>query len=275
MLYSDHKNIKDIIIETLVERRLSAKEIKEVLIQQGQTYSLHAIYDALRTLLDAGVILKHQNQYFVSEEWKKAVVQHLHVIPQEPKLEIGEQQKYIFRSTVQLDKFWKHTNAVLLQQYPNEPIFFYAPHEFWLYNLEQKDSQEAFLSSFKVESRSAYMLIGGETELDFTCKKRFKESMSIHLDKSIKFKRNEYITVLNDLVITVRIPVSLSKTIDGLYLSHIEESKLQSIIIPILSQEVMMTVVIKNDPQKATKLRKRITKDMYVPLTERERFNLS
>lgn len=274
MLYSDQKNIKDKITELLINQRLSVKQIKAMLEDRKEQYSLQAIYDALRILISAGVVLKHKQEYFVSNEWKKQVVQHLHTIPEEPILQPNEMQRYVFRSTVQLDKFWKHTNATLTQRHPEEPFFFFNPHEFWLYNLEQTSSQESFLRSFSSDTRSAYMLIGGETSFDTTYRNRFKDHLSIQLDAEVKYRRHEHLTVFNDFVITTKLPTEVATTIDTIYKTAIDEVELEAKLAPIFTQDMKLTVTISNDKEKAVRIRKRIAKDLYVPLVERERFEL-
>ncbi len=274
MIYSEHKETKDNVVEMLLHKRCTVKELHQRLSEKGTTCSLQAVYDAVRSLIHAGVVIKQKTQYVVSSEWKKNVIREFYDIPAEPVLEPGESQRYIFRSVSQLDKFWKHTNAVFMNMFEEEPFFFYDPHEFWLHIPGQIDSQRTFLQGFNQDNRLGVILIGDHTPLDQTYKQNMQDYVQVHLDASVHFRRTEHITVVNDFIVVTKIPIDVAEQIDSVYQSTTSEEQLQRELQHIFAKEMRMTVTVTNNRQKAKKLRKRIARDVYVPLSLRKQFDL-
>ncbi len=273
MLYSTHKSIQDAIVETLIEMPANASSIHASL-SETRVVSIQAVYDALKKLSAAGVILKHKKIYSVTSEWRTTVVNTIRLIPEPPRLEQGESQRYEFNSSMQLDLYWKHLNAELSQSFPDQPVFFYDPHEIWIYNNNRQASQAAFLQTVKQNGRSAYMLIGGETQFDYLYKNNYSKYLSIHLDGKTPFKRNEHLTIAGDYVVTTKLPAPTASEIDKAYDVCENEESLKEKLSAVFSRKNRMVVTITKDRGLAKKLRKRIAKDMYVPLSEREKYFL-
>ena len=72
-------------------------------------------------------------------------------------------------------------------------------------------------------------------------------------------------TVIDSYIITARISNKLASKIDNLYLENNTEIELKEKIHSLLIKPGKMTLSIENNQTKAKKLRKRMSKDFYVP----------
>tara|TARA_B100001989_G_scaffold251520_1_gene230901 strand:- start:859 stop:1683 length:825 start_codon:yes stop_codon:yes gene_type:complete len=271
MFNSKHQSTEDKLISLLLNGEHTVAELFKQLNQNGHKISLQAVYDAIRQLVSAGVVIKQSKLCSLDAEWRIKTANILSSTPSLPEPLEGEAQTFNFNSFNSLDTYWKHINALLTRAVPDYPVFYFVSHEFWVYQEERKESQLDFIKQ-QTSKRSTYILIGGTTQYDKIYKERFRQYRQIELSEFTPLKRHEHLTVCGDFVIFTKITKTTSELIDKIYQESVNETELTSSLQKIFTSKQKTSLVIKRDASLAIKLRKQISKNMYLPKEEREKW---
>jgi len=273
MINSNNLNTEDRIVKLLLSSECTIAKMHGILNKES-SISLQAVYDAVKSLVSAGVIIKHSTICSLDAGWRIKTALALSDTPDLPAPKEGEVQTFNFSSFSNLDKYWKHVNNLFTKTVPECPIFYYVSHEFWIYQNDRKESQLEFITQNSGNKQKTYILVGGNTVFDKLYKDRFRQYRQIQLEENPNLKRNEHITICGDFVVYTKIPVKFSRAIDEAYLKFNEEIKLDNQLQKIFNSKGSLSLQIRKDKKLAKKLRKRISRDMYVPRHEREVWSL-
>lgn len=275
MILSKKETLEDRLIRLLLERDQSVKSLNKALVAEGVSVTVQALYKLLRSLVVDEVVIKRANVYALSEEWKERVVERFEQTHNRFELAEGEAITFDLASLVHLDQQWKNIVLPLHNAHPTSPVFLYNPHEIWIHlNESRKKSEYAYYSSFKQNKTYAFSLFGGDTEHDRTMKKELQNDyLQIAVGVEV-FSKTDYPIIFGDYIITTRISKRLSEEIDIAYKeSHtkeILENRLQKIGI----EKKKVKLIIERDREKAKKLRKKLSKEFFVPQEIIKEFNL-
>lgn len=269
MIYSGTKTTEDSIIELLAVQNATVAAIHDSLSSSGKSISIQALYDAVRSLMLDGVVLKHKKICSLSAEWKRRVADNLQTYSGFPRLEEGDHLTFAFHTYLQLDLYWKHINALFVNTNPQSPIFFFVSHQIWIYLQGREESQDAFLKSFTKSGRSAFTLVGNMTPVDVIFKKRYEKYHKIELESGTHIKDGEQLTTCGNFVVVTKIPNDVVTKIDSLYDSISEENTLRKELQKLFIEKQQLSVIVYHNKSRAERLRKRITRNMYIPTKER------
>ncbi|MBA3789462.1 hypothetical protein H0X32_03700 [Patescibacteria group bacterium] len=265
MLYSRDLKLEDHITQLLVSSPYQIKKLHEKLVGDDRSLSLRAVYKVVGNLIDAGVLLKVGKVVRVNEEWVREMRSKL-VSNMVPQLSPGERMSYSFTSMNHLDTFWK-TIVLQLEEYERDgQIFFYNPHNFWVYLPDRKESESAYYGHFAKSRLHAFFTVGGESSADKEFKRQYQnEYLQIDARDVPYFPRSNHLTILGDHVITVRIGKILSGLIDKAYKAEMSGSQLQfelerQYVLPFTSR-----FVLEHNPQKARRLKTMLSRNFYFP----------
>jgi len=266
MIGSNIKNLKEEIIELLLDTPASSKKIQSLLRKNNIKVTVQGIYKQLNTLLESEVILKNKQQYIINNEWIKNISKIIDVqdieLPEE-----GEKFTYKFNSLQNLDAHWKHVTEALNKYLSNEPMFLYSYHQFWIYTPTREESERRFAGEFLNKKQYTFYVIGGITDLDKKYRNSFKDSYYKVENYSIKsLKQKEHILIIGNYIMNVKVPDDITKQIDAVYKTDDSLLIKENNIKEILSHNHKSMFTIENNLIKANKIKRKIAQPFALPL---------
>lgn len=265
MILSADQNLEDAIVELLLEERLSIKSLHGKLSSTTKI-SPRAVYKSVKKLIDATVLIKAGQRLMVNEEWKRTVGERLRLttIPQ-PSL--GERISYTFNTFENLDAFWKTIVLPMEEAASAKEVLFYSAHNFWVSIPARLGSEDAYYRHFN-PSQHGFFTVGGESEADREFKRVYQSDFFQIDTRNIPLlRRSDHITLIDSLVITVRLTKNTTKQLDELYTSNKTAGALLPELLEIFSTPGTIRFVIENNPLKAKKLKKLLSRNFYFPQT--------
>lgn len=270
MLLGTNKSIEDRILEALAERPGTPKALWIHINNPpagGEPTSIQAVYKSLRQLLKDGVVVKARHKISLNEEWVHKLNHLFNKETSRLHLEEGETLIYKFKGLSELDKYWKHVVIGFIHTLKG-PVFHSEPHEMWIHLEDRYQSQIEYIQSFAKHQRYCYLVFGGTTTMDTEYKRAYQnEYLNVDLQNKPTFiKRNQFVTIIGDTIITTIISAPLAEKIDKLYDSIQEKdpefgNKLKEVFI----NPGPVKLRIERNKLKARKLRKQLSKNFYIP----------
>lgn len=269
-----HTELDDLIIKNLlINGEQEADEILKELTSGGHNVTLQAIYKRLRNLLKADIILKNKKSITINNEWKNNLINLLESNTNIPKLKTGESIIYSFKELSSIDAYWKHTMTPIEKYFFNQPVFLYNPYELWIELPDRRQSEIDYIKKFTIDKRYCFFLLGKENTQHKDFKQLYQSDyMRISL-KAKGFSDRDFIAVVADYIVTTKLSPAIVKTIENIYTSTKPED-LSKKIEKIFAKSAAIKLKIERNENKAKKLRKKISKDFYVPKELKEKFDL-
>ncbi len=275
MILGSIKSIEDIVIEKLGEGSTSVKALWTD-INQVEPTSIQAVYKSLRKLLKDGVIVKNHSKVALNQEWVNKVGRLLNSSTSDIQLEDKEAVTYKFKGLSQLDAYWKHAVINFIKTLKG-PVFHSEPHEMWIHLEDRYESQMEYINSFAKDKRLCFLVFGGTTAMDREYKKTYQnEYLQIDLqDKPNFIKRDKFLTIIGDVLITTIISKELSERIDKVYENTPkEDSEFPTKIREAFKNPGSVKLKIERNNQKAKQLRKKLSKNFYISKEIAREYNL-
>lgn len=267
MLYSNESRMEDQIVKLTINSSTTVKSLYSGL-GKDRELSLRAVYKAVNKLIEAGVLLKVGKRIMVDQEWAKHVREML-ASHSAPDLSSGERAVYTFVSVEHLDSFWKTIVLPLEQSVSTREILFYNPHNFWAYLPARKESEDAYYRHFSDIERYGFFTVGGNSQADVEFKRGYQsEHLQIDLRNIAFFRRTDHITIINSMIITVRLAKGISEHIDKLYASGRGIKDILPEVINICRKPGKIRFLLENNPTKALEMKKALSKNFYFKRTE-------
>ena len=266
MILSKKETLEDRLIRLLLDKEQSVKSLNKALVVEGVSATVQALYKLLRSLVADEVVIKRANMYALSEEWKERVVDRFEQTHNRFELAEGESITFDLASLVHLDQQWKNIVLPLHNAHPKIPVFFYNPHEIWIHlNESRKQSEYAYYQSFAQNKTHAFALFGGATLHDSAIKKELQnEFLQVAVGVEV-FSQTDYPTIFGDYIITTRISRRLSEEIEKAYRESVATAELEIRLQKIGIEKKKVKLIIERDREKAKKLRKKLSKEFFVP----------
>ena len=266
MILSKKETLEDRLIRLLLDKEQSVKSLNKALVVEGVSATVQALYKLLRSLVADEVVIKRANMYALSEEWKERVVDRFEQTHNRFELAEGESITFDLASLVHLDQQWKNIVLPLHNAHPKIPVFFYNPHEIWIHlNESRKQSEYAYYQSFAQNKTHAFALFGGATPHDSAIKKELQnEFLQVAVGVEV-FSQTDYPTIFGDYIITTRISRRLSEEIEKAYRESVATAELEIRLQKIGIEKKKVKLIIERDREKAKKLRKKLSKEFFVP----------
>jgi hypothetical protein len=275
MLFSKKEIIEDKIIRILLTKNQTVKSIRRELETEGVSVTIQGIYKALRVLISEEIALKRLMSYSINEEWRRKITEHFATKKEPLLLSESETLKFDLNSLIHLDQQWKNVIFPLQDQYSNYPVFSYNPHEIWIHLSEnRKKSEIEYHNLFERKKIPFYVVIGGETNQDKETSKQLEGNYVRFSIGDKAFSETDYPTIINDYIITTRISSKLAQKIESCYQNSNSISELEQKLALVGIEKARIKLIIERNKEKAKKLRKRLSKDFYIPKELREQFDL-
>ena len=275
MLFSKNETVEDKIISFLLHKDQTVKGLKKSLDIDSSGITVQGIYKTLKKLIADEVVIKRGTIYSLSEEWKERVISEISERNNRLELAEGERISLELASLVHLDQQWKNIVIPFHKAHPKDPIFFYNPHEIWIHLSEsRKKSEYDYYKSFSEQKTYAFALFGGNTIHDVFMKKELQnEYMQVAVGVE-HFSKIDYPTIFGDYIITTRISPRLAVEIEKCYQESPNTKILEERLHAIGIEKKKVKLIIERDKEKAKKLRKKLSKEFFVPQELISEFNL-
>lgn len=268
MIYGSKKSLEDRIVEILAKNDASMTSLHQILIEEKESVSLRAIYKSVHGLIDAGVVLKFGKRITLNQEWTRRVGETLGSVSI-PNFSIKERAIYIFTSFEHLDAFWKVVLPPLEHAHASREVFFYSPHNFWVYLPECRQSTDTFYRHLSETSRHGFFTVGGNSVADAEFKEKHQHKhLQIDLREVTSFRRTDHITIIGSILITIQLPKGITRQIDEIYASGENMEDILPKIIRACHKPGKIRFMIENNPKKAERLRKALARGFYFKWTE-------
>lgn len=264
MIPLQNKTIEEKALHYFLTAENTAKAFKKHLESEGLKITIQGIYKSLNKLLKEEVLVKNKKKFSVSREWIERLITELGGTDQYIDLKDGESILYSFETLNQLDAYWKHIIASINREYPEDPMFFYEPHEIWIFQENRGESQEYFLKNLNKNKRQGFMRIGGNTSGDMEYKKRFQGEF-LQIDTSDKKPIDNFMTVVGDYLITTKLPRKTLEQIENIFSKNLSWENMRNTLGEILDKKQKVKFYLEKNKEKAKKYRKKIAENFYVP----------
>lgn len=275
MLYTERKNIDDLIVEILSKRpNITGPLLLSEIQQSRESTTKQAMYYALGYLLNAEVVVKVGTGYSIGNIWKLKIQNNLIKDSSDLQsvlgLNDGESISLKFPSLMTADFYWAHLFTELTDWIPeNVPIFIWNPHEWYVIGREEVERE--VLKNFTVKNKKAYFSISGKTALDKDFRKVYtSDNLSINTGVPEIFPNHVYLNVFNDVLIEVFLSKELVREVDRFYETHqvalgqlTPEDKNE--FIKIISKKYPVRIKVSKNKKKTDEIRKKLAKDFIIP----------
>lgn len=271
------KKIDDLLIKYLGSGPVSCLELVSQINHERPNTTKQAVYSALRLLKEREQIIIIKGQASLNITWLNQISSFFEIARLNYtqgagsidilKLKEGEKIKYYFEDAVKADIFWTHTYYLLLEQLkPNERVYLYNPHEWFL--LARKENEQKVISSTIDKGHDFLLTSGGNTRLDQFIRQYFdgKNSQYNALEKPLFSQNNYYINIFGDFILEAWLDKELSSKIEELYRTHtIWNDLVANEFNKALAMQGRMRIAISKNSVKAHKLRRKLAKDFAIP----------
>lgn len=263
MLFSELQNLNDQIVTLLVTGKSSVRLI-HARLRKTEQISLRAVYKSVNKLIHEGVVLKVGQHVMLNQEWVARVNDGLR-ISAPFTLTTGEKIVYILHSVEHLDTVWKTIILPMEKSDTYNETFFYNPHDFWAYLPSRKTSEHTYYRSFSKNQRFGYFTIGGTLRADKEFKREYQShNLQVHLKEIPAFRRTDHITIIDNYVITARLPILTTNKIEALYGTNQAIAHILPKIIEISRNPGKIQLIVENNPHKAARIMKTLSKNFYI-----------
>lgn len=266
MIFSNKEDLDDKIVRFLIEKPGTVKSIKRFIEESGENVTIQAIYKTLRSLIEKEVVIKRSATYSISEEWKTVSINNFNKQSNIFELDEGERISFELKSLIHLDQQWKNIILPLQAEKPEEPTFLYNPHEIWLHLSEsRKESEKKYYESFIKNKSYAFHSIGGSTIHDQMIKKELQSEYMQMITGIEFFPKTDFLIIFDDYIIITKISKALAGEIEKCYKESTTTFTLELKLQKIGIEKKKIKLIIERNKNKAKLLRKKISKDFYVP----------
>ncbi len=266
MIFSTKESLEDSIVRLLLDNTCKVKDLQSLLHKEHAEVTIQGIYKSLGILLSEEIIIKRGILYSLSEEWRSHVVDKLSKTVQGITLAEGEKVSFDLASLIHLDQQWKNLVLPLHKAHPDDPIFLYELHEIWIHLDEtRKASEYAYFSSFLEKKIYAFCQLGGDTVHDRALKKELQNEYMQVATGTEFFPKTDYPAIFNDYIITTRLSKSVASKIEVCYESSPTLLELEARLQKIGIEKKKVKLTIERNRAKAKRLRKKLSKNFFVP----------
>ncbi|MES2223804.1 MAG: hypothetical protein V4469_02620 [Patescibacteria group bacterium] len=271
MIISKKQSIEDLVIEILAKKPYTnGSDLVLVINKLRANTTKQAVYKSLGFLLDNEVVAKVDGTYFLSLVWVKRIQKMFGTSTQNTDavfdLKNGESISYQFPSLLSLDTYWAHITNILIDYVPqNIPVILFDPH-YW-FVIGRSEVEKDILEVFEKKQKHIFATIGGDTILDKKFRDEYRSKyFGVNIGGKEKFKLEQYLHIFGDFIIEVFIDRKLSLDIEHFYRTRKSITKEdEEIFEKIINKKYKVRMKISRNMRKSGELRKRFSKDFYMP----------
>ncbi|MCB0323919.1 MAG: hypothetical protein KDD69_10110 [Bdellovibrionales bacterium] len=269
MLLTPEPQLEERIVQLFaVHPSMSALQIQQRLQTPGGTrYTIQAVYQELRKLLRAGVVLKTGERYSIRLGWMVELLdlsQRMYAnyfsdpAARELLPEQGRKRTFYFYDMQSLVRFTTHLGLLLYRHSVDRVIFEYAPH-LW-YHLAHGRSEEQFVHAVKFADCRYYAVVRGDTYLDRSYQQVFGDVQGeLFFGRAPKGKEfgDDNLYVAGDYVVKVKLPPLIRSAISALFETTRSGTALSiGAASEVFHQRGKISLTISHNAKEAERLRR-------------------
>lgn len=271
--------LENTILNLLVKGPFSAVELVENITLQRPATVRQSVYKALRRLKDRDIIATVERRLVINQQWITDIAQWLlqRPVSDEPILSLldGETISYTLPSFVATDQLWNHMLYVLHDFLPNTTPYIFWTYYHWFALVRTESEKRLYQYLSKKNPHILYTLAADCPANRLTKEKFISWGTRVNIEKKPSFPSRYYVTVLGDFCIEVVAEKKRQAQIDAIYKRVVHfDKKTTEELRAIVEAKGRIRMKISRDSKKAAKLRKKFSKDFYIPTTYTSHQNL-
>lgn len=274
MLYTKKESLEDKIVRYLTDSNKTIYGIKEGLKREKNMVTDQGIYKSIRLLIKEEVVIKNKDIFSLNEEWKNKIIEGFQ---KNIEFELSEKEQIQFdlSSLIHLDQQWKNITISIQKNISGFPVFFYNPHDIWSFLSEsRKQSEISYYKNLYKNKTYSFCVNAGNTKFDKIMRQeRETEYNRININDEL-FKNTDYITIIGDYITIVRISKKTAELIERNYKESKDYQDFQKQIQKLGIEKKKVKLIIEKNKQKAKTLRKKLSKNLYIPKDLIEKYDL-
>jgi len=235
---------------------LTATEIQCELEKLGHFLKTSGLYKALALLRGQGVLLKVRGQFQINNEWKQSVYKMLGGYGT-LTLEDGESITFACQTASQTDKYWKHYSLILEREASETDLYFYNPHQFWLYIPDRAQSEKEYIDYTKDKKLRVKHLISNTTMYDKSFARTYTNSTyEIYCTNIKTFSKRDNIAVFGDYILNTKTSTTFADYVNRIYTEAESEKELADQIADVVMKPDRFIFKLEKNRNLARKLKK-------------------
>ena len=273
----ERRSIEEILFQILQKRSFSTIDLISEIIFLRPGTTKQGVYRVIRKLKREEKIVVYGKVVSLSLHWLKKMsdffsLAQFYYLPKtaghQSFLDAREGDKivYFFKNLNLLDSFCTHAIYMFTEiSDPEEPIFAYNPHEWFVY--ARKEVEQALIKSLDEKKRKIFLIATHNNPLDQELKKQFRDSLvKYHIaDRAISKKDNYYFNIFGDYLLEIFFDPRTTKLINKFFSrTKVFDEKAREELLGIISRDGRNKVVISKDKRKAEKYKKFFAKYFFI-----------
>jgi hypothetical protein len=272
-------NIKSALIDLLSRGPRESLFLVEEIKKKRKGTTKQAVYHALRNLLKEEVVTKYKKEVALNLIWVKKLYDFAkntenNYSPKYTKqksieeLELfseGDRISYTFRNFDYYDVFWAHSLSLVTKRLDGRcSLYLYNPHEFFI--LVREKSEKYLMDWMRKNNQPVYLTLGSDTQLDKQFSRNFSSDIfQVAVDPKFNFPNNYYLGVIGDYVFETIFDNNFTENIEHIYSKYNNEDNVAEELKKIVAKKYKMKLIVQNNPKKATKLKKKLSRNFFIP----------
>ncbi|KKR15337.1 MAG: hypothetical protein UT42_C0004G0008 [Candidatus Falkowbacteria bacterium GW2011_GWA2_39_24] len=276
LFFTKGKDLKNLIIYRLKHGAMKTDVLLKAVRQSVPTATKQAFYLALRQLLKEEAVVKHGKevainllfvdrlQVFLDDINKNYITQSK--TGMQSLLSGTDRLIYQFNNLFSLDNYLLHIFSLIISEAPvPSPLYLYNPFEWFL--LAKPKVELSYYDWLIKKGKTIFLVLGENAPLNkLVAKKYSNKDLVIAIDDKLRFKENEFVTVLNDYIIISKIAMATAIAINNLCRDNsLSPTVLETKVSELLSGKLRAKITIVKNHQKAEKYKKLLARQFFIP----------
>lgn len=282
-MFFAEKSIENKVIELLSGGSYRSPELVTK-ISKELNVTLQGVYKAISFLIEQEVVIKNSMKLSLNSIWLEKLRLFSDKVSKNYDLEVfddflllkdKERVMYSFKDAIRLDNQWLNFTLSLSKRFPNNPVFIWNPHHWFIF--ARRESESILFDWFNKEDKDVFLTIGGNYQLDKIAQKNI-ETKNIRVNTTVEplFPNNDYVTVIGDCIITTRYSEIYSNKIESFFQKNTSTDENTFIELKDIVQKPQFAkIIFERNKEKASKYSKKMMKDFYIDEKTRNSLSIS
>lgn len=267
MLLGEESRLDELLVRVLSEHPgLTLEELTKAVKSNGCKRSVKALYKELARLRKTGVIMRHDRRYTLQLGWVFEMLNYAQNLSQKYLREgffdkllpsPGQKLEWRFRDLTTLDVFWTQMVITLVKNSTESAMFEWLPHPWFI--LLTAEPEIRLQRAITKLGKKVHIIIGSDRYLDKLAEKYFNPRVyAYRFDRGFMTdQQSVYYDVIDNWVLTVKLPSSLVATLETLYRQTGSAKEVNiAEIIRVLQQPASIKLSLEHNQPRAARIKK-------------------
>jgi hypothetical protein len=270
MLLQIHERLEERLIRILAGVPCARVSwIQKSLSAKFRPYTFQAIYKELSKLQKAGIVVKAGEEYRLKLSWISDLTRlvnqmhdtHLAASSLAARLSQDKSKiKWNFSNLLKMDDYWGHLVLDLFRNSGANAMYEWLPHP-W-FELIHREKEDRFRKVLRRSKKRIYMIVGGSSYLDRICRRYWPAELYEYsfTESPFENKRSEYIDVIGEYILTIKLTRNFSQRIDDFYQQISCAKEVQaSEILDLFTAKTSIQMILERNKRKASLFKKKFS----------------